>query len=98
MSRRLAGPLYGGSVALGVMLLGIGARWSLDGEGMAQDWGVPFGAGARKPLLAYTCAAGVRDIAFGLALLALAGMRDRRAVGVLVMAGAVVGTGDGFIS
>lgn len=77
-------------MALGVITIGIGARWLQDGEAMSHDWGVPFppnaaATGARKPLVAYTAAAGVRDVAFGSAILTMALLRDRRAVGVFAL-------------
>lgn len=70
---------------------------------MSHDWGVPFpsnaaATGARKPLVAYTAAAGVRDVAFGSAILTMALLRDRRAVGVFALAGSIAGVGDGVIA
>jgi hypothetical protein len=91
---RLQGLAYGLSLAGSAGLLLMGIYFMLDRPTAAALFGVPLSGGSSD---VYLVVAAVRDVAFGALALAFALWRDRRAVGLSVLFGAIIPTGDGFV-
>jgi hypothetical protein len=93
-SSRLGPLLFGISVAASLGLIAVGVFFIFDNADAAKLFGVPLSGRSSD---AYLNAAAVRDIAFGALTLVFALVRDRRAVGLCVLLGAIIPIGDGLI-
>jgi len=93
-SSHLRGALFLISVAgsLGLMVMGI--LFMLDTVDAAKLFGVPLAGGADG---AYVTVAAVRDLSIGVLALVFTLLRDRRAMGLTVLLGAVIPIGDGIV-
>jgi hypothetical protein len=90
----LRGALYVISIAASLGLIAMGIVFLLDNATAAKLFGVPLAAG---PGAAYVSAAAVRDLSVGALALVFALLRDRRAVGLCALLGAIIPLGDGMI-
>lgn len=95
----LTGWLYYASIALGLAPILFGLQFILSGSLMAEAFGVPLRPKTRlnDPAYTYLAATGVRDLAIGVLALAFALLKDRRAVGIVQLAGILVAVGDGSV-
>jgi hypothetical protein len=72
----------------------VGIYFMFDPVRASQLYGVPLSGG---PGAAYVSVAAIRDVAFGALTLVFALLRDRRAVGLSILLGALIPLGDGLI-
>ena len=93
-SPRLGPLLFLISVTGSLVLIAMGIWFSLDHAGAAKAYGVPLSGGSDN---AYISTAALRDIAVGGLTLAFALLRDRRAVGLSLLFGAIIPIGDGLV-
>jgi hypothetical protein len=93
-SSRLGPVLFGISVAGSALLIVMGIVFACDHAGAAMAYGVPLSGGADN---AYISSAALRDIAFGGLALTFALLRDRRAMGLCLLFGAIIPIGDGIV-
>jgi hypothetical protein len=82
------------SFAGSVFLIAGGIFFIFDHVAAAKAFGVPLSGGGDN---AYLSVAAVRDVAFGGLTLAFALLRDRRAVGLCLLLGAIIPLGDGMV-
>lgn len=75
-------------------LIAMGCLFALDNIDAAKLFGVPLSGGASD---AYVTVAAIRDVSVGALALVLALLRDRRALGLTVLLGAVIPIGDGIV-
>ena len=83
------------SVASSLALIADGVRFIFDHVGTAGSFGVPLAGGSGD---AYMSVAGIRDLFAGFLTLVCALLRDRRAVGLCVLLGAIIPAGDGLVA
>jgi hypothetical protein len=95
--RRLSGGLYYSAWAVAAFGLFLFNRKVFH----PKDWSVNFGApigklitGSNDPAYVYMKSSGGRDLGMGVALLAFALLRDRRAFGITMIAVALIGAND----
>jgi hypothetical protein len=93
-SSRLGPVLFGISVVGSVLLIVMGIAFACDHAGAASAYGVPLPGGLDN---AYISSAALRDIAFGGLALAFALLRDRRAMGLCLLFGAIIPLGDAIV-
>jgi hypothetical protein len=79
------------SVLGSVLLIVLGIAFALDHPGAALAYGVPVAGGADN---AWISSAALRDLAFGCLGLTFALLRDRRAMGLALLFGALIPIGD----
>jgi hypothetical protein len=91
---RLSGGLYLISAAGSIGLIAMGIFFILDNVAAAKLFGVPLQDGIGGT---YVTVAAVRDLSVGLLALAFALLRDRRAMGLIVLLGAIIPIGDGLV-
>ncbi|MGH2617787.1 MAG: DUF4267 domain-containing protein [Thermomicrobiales bacterium] len=80
------------SVLMSLGIIGIGARYLVDPEASAATFGVPDWP--RGDARAFLAVKGVRDIASGLLVLILLALGQRRALGWVLLAIAIVPAGE----
>ena len=93
-ANRLTSWLFLLSVIGSAGLVMMGVAFCLDPVDAARLFGVPLSGTADGT---YVSVAAVRDISVGVLTLAFAVLRDRRAVGLCVLLGAIIPIGDGII-
>jgi hypothetical protein len=82
------------SVAGSLVLISMGILFSFDHEGAAKGYGIPVSGGVDN---AWITTAALRDLAFGCLTLIFALLRDRRAVGLCLLCGAIIPVGDAVV-
>ncbi len=82
------------SLAGSLLLISMGIFFSIDHEEAARAYGVPLSGGADN---AWISSAALRDLAFGSLTLVFALLRDRRAVGLCLLCGAIIPAGDALV-
>ncbi len=75
-------------------LVAVGFGFILDNADAAKLFGIPLAGG---PTDTYVTVAAVRDVAFGALTLVFTLLRDRRAVGLCLLLGAIIPLGDGIV-
>jgi hypothetical protein len=93
-SSRFGPVLFGASVAGSLLLVGMGIFFACDHTGAAAAYGVSLAGG---PDNAWISSAALRDLAFGSLALTFALLRDRRAMGLSLLFGAIIPIGDGVV-
>jgi hypothetical protein len=93
-SSRLGPVLFAISLAGSLLLIGLGIFFACNHARAAEAYGVPVSGG---PDNAWISSAASRDVAFGGLTLAFALLRDRRAVGLCLLFGAIIPIGDGIV-
>lgn len=98
-SQPLTGWLYYASLAIGIAPCLFGLTFILNGDHMAEAYGIPLSKLTRQqdPVYAYLAANGVRDLALGVLAISFALLRDRRAVGLVQIGGIITAAGDGMV-
>jgi hypothetical protein len=91
---RLSGGLYLISVVGCLGLIAMGILFILDNIDAAKLFGVPLQDGTDGT---YVTVAAVRDLSVGILALAFALLRDRRAMGLIVLLGSIIPIGDGIV-
>jgi hypothetical protein len=81
-------------VAGSLLLVGMGVFFACDHAGAAAAYGVSLAGG---PDNAWISSAALRDLAFGCLALTFALLRDRRAMGLSLLFGAIIPIGDGIV-
>ena len=94
MNHRLDSWAFLLSLLASLGLIAVGLGFIGDNAGAAQLFGIPL---AGVPTDAYVSAAAVRDVAFGALTLVFTLLRDRRAVGLCILLGAIIPIGDGIV-
>ena len=77
-----------------LVLISMGILFSFDHEGAAKGYGIPVSGGVDN---AWITSAALRDLAFGCLTLIFALLRDRRAVGLCLLCGAIIPVGDAVV-
>src|SRR5579871_591629 len=77
-----------------LLLIGMGLVFACDHALAARSYGVPLAGG---PDNSWISSAALRDFAFGGLTLALTLLRDRRAVGLCLLFGAIIPLGDAIV-
>jgi hypothetical protein len=80
------------SVVGSLVLIMMGVIFALDHAGAASAYGVSLSGGADN---SWISSAALRDLAFGSLALTFALLRDRRAMGLSLLFGALIPVGDG---
>jgi hypothetical protein len=93
-SPRLSPPLFAISVAGSLSLILIGVFFALNHVVAADAYGVPVSGGVDNT---WITSAALRDLAFGCLALTFALLRDRRAMGLCLLFGAIIPIGDGIV-
>ncbi len=93
-NNRLASRAFLLALLASLGLIAVGVGFILDHADAARLFGIPL-AGA--PTDTYVTVAAVRDLAFGALMLVFTLLRDRRAVGLCVLLGAIIPLGDGIV-
>ena len=91
---RLGPVLFIISILGSLLLIGMGIVFALDHTGAATTYGVPLSGG---PENAWLSSAALRDLAYGCLALTFALLRDRRAMGLCLLFGALIPIGDAII-
>ena len=82
------------SVLGSLLLIIMGIVFALDHAGAAMAYGVPVSGGADN---AWVSSAALRDLAFGCLALTFALLGDRRAMGLVLLFGAIIPIGDAIV-
>jgi hypothetical protein len=93
-SSTLGPVLWGFCIASGLFLLAIGIGFIFFPVLLTQNFGIPLTDAASDP---YLSIAGIRDLFAGSLILVFALLRDRRALGFIILGGAIVPVGDGLV-
>jgi hypothetical protein len=91
---RLGPVLYLISLAGSLVLIVIGISFSLNHTGAAAAYGVVLSGGAGN---AWISSAALRDLAYGCLALSFTLLRDRRALGLCFLFGAIIPAGDAIV-
>ena len=82
------------TLAGSLLLIAMGIIFSIDHEGAAKAYGVPTSGGTEN---AWISSAALRDLAYGCLTLTFVLLRDRRAVGLCLLCGAIIPAGDALV-
>jgi hypothetical protein len=93
-SSRLGPVMFAISVAGSCVLILMGVAFTIDHADAAKAYGVQLSGG---PDNAWISSAALRDLAFGGLALSFALLRDRRAMGLSLLFGAVIPAGDAIV-
>jgi hypothetical protein len=91
---RLGPVLYLISLAGSLVLIVIGIFFSLNHTGAATVYGVAVSGGVGN---AWISSAALRDLAYGCLALTFTLLRDRRAIGLCLLFGAIIPVGDAIV-
>jgi hypothetical protein len=91
---RLGPLMFAISVIGSLVLIFMGIAFALDHTGAAMAYGVPLSGGADN---AWISSAALRDLSFGCLALTFALLRDRRAMGLSLLFGAIIPIGDAIV-
>jgi hypothetical protein len=91
---RLGPVLYLISLAGSLVLIIIGVFFSLNHTGAAAAYGVAVSGGTGN---AWITSAALRDLAYGCLTLTFTLLRDRRAIGLCLLFGAIIPVGDAIV-
>ena len=91
---RLGPVLYLISLAGSLVLIVIGIFFSLNHTGAAAAYGVALSGGTGN---AWISSAALRDLAYGCLTLTFTLLRDRRAMGLCLLFGAIIPAGDAIV-
>jgi hypothetical protein len=86
--------LYVISLLGSLILIAMGIIFTLDHAGAAAGYGVPVSGGTDN---SWISSAALRDLAFGCLALTFALLRDRRAMGLTLLFGALIPVGDAIV-
>jgi hypothetical protein len=93
-SSRMNSVLFVISLLGSLVLIAMGIIFTLNHTGAAAAYGVPVSGG---PDNSWISSAAVRDLAFGCLALTFALLRDRRAMGMTLLFGALIPIGDAIV-
>lgn len=82
------------SLAGSLLLVGMGTFFCLDHSGAAAAYGVSLSGGSDN---SWISSAALRDLAYAFLTLAFTLLRDRRAVGLCLLFGAIIPIGDAIV-
>ena len=82
------------SVAGSVLLIAMGIFFAFDHDDAAKGYGLALSGGSDNTWISSTA---LRDLAYGCATLIFALLRDRRAVGICLLCGAIIPLGDAIV-
>ena len=82
------------SVVGSILLIAMGIFFTFDHEDASKGYGVALSGGSDNSWISSTA---LRDLAYGAVTLVFALLRDRRAVGVCLLCGAIIPLGDAIV-
>jgi hypothetical protein len=93
-SSRLGPKMFMVSVAGSVLLIAMGLFFALDHHEASHAYGIDLAGG---PDNAWISSTALRDLAYGCVTLIFTVLRDRRAVGICLLCGAIIPLGDAVV-